>query len=155
MGFLIVAFTPIVPLLLHTYDIDNEYVIKAIIGVISLICGYGMIWGLYKKENQVKEKKEGKMHVRIITLLIGITIIALAWFTDLPLMVAEYTGLSDTFTHDGETLKGGLGLRLFTTVFTATGVFMVKYSFYRRKEEPQRIDEYRYMEMLNDRRPGW
>ena len=40
VGFLIIAFTPIAPLMLHTYDINDVYIVKAFVGVFSLICGF-------------------------------------------------------------------------------------------------------------------
>jgi len=77
-SFLIIAFTPIVPLFLYYYDINNVYIIKAVIGLLSLLCGYGIIWGLFKKEGEIKQKKEGKIRIKPILAIAGIIIICIA-----------------------------------------------------------------------------
>ena len=71
-GFIIIAFTSIVPVMLHQYGIDNAFVVRAAVGVSSLICGYAVLWGFFKKENQIKQKKEGKRHLRPIMLIAGV-----------------------------------------------------------------------------------
>ncbi len=153
-GFIIIAFTSIVPVMLHQYGIDNAFVVRAAVGVSSLICGYAVLWGFFKKENQIKQKKEGKRHLRPIMLIAGVIFVALAWFTDVPLWIADYTGLSQTFTYSGEILQGGLGLRLSTSALTAVGVLFVRFSTYREKEimTLQRPSEETYTAALENRR---
>ena len=133
VGFLIIALTTTIPVILHIYGIDDVFAIKASVGLLTMLCGYGILWGFFKKESPFKQKKEGKIQLRLIPFFIGLIIIAIAWFSDIPLFLADWTGLSQTFTYDGETLNGGLGTRLWTSFFTCIGVLLIKFSFYRHK----------------------
>jgi len=121
--------------MLHNYGIDSIFVIKAIIGILSLICGWGVIYGFFKKEQQFKPPKEGRIRIRVVMLLIGIGIVGLAWFSHLPLMLADWTGLSNTFDFGGETgLQGGIGTRIFTSILTALGIIICRFSIKREKQ---------------------
>lgn len=150
-GFCVVAFTPAVPLLLNTYDINNMYIIKATIGILSLVCGYGVVWSLFKKEDNDKPKREGAFHLRPIFLFAGVIIIIIAWFTDVSLWMADWSGLSNTFTYNNETLQGGIGTRIFVSAFTGLGVLLIRFSTYRDKERihAASADESKYSGMLN------
>ena len=133
VGFLLVAFTPIIPLMLHHYSIDNTYIVKASIGVVTLICGYGIYFGFFKKENLLGKSKEGKIRIRIVLLSFGVICICIAWFTGLPNWLADITGLSNTFVYGGELINGGLGTRIFVSFLTAIGIILIKMSIIRKK----------------------
>lgn len=134
-GFLIVAATPVIPLLLHNYDLDdNDYFVKAIVGVITLICGYGILWGFFKKENRMPKSKEGKLRIRMVLVILGVVFICLAWFTNLPNWIAENSGFETSFESDGEIIYGGLGTRIFVSALTAAGVVCLKFSTRREKQ---------------------
>lgn len=153
-GFLIVAFTPIVPIMLKTYDITNIYIIKATIGLLTLTCGWGVIWSLFRKENEVKTRKEGKLRFRPVLMVAGILLIGVAWFTDVPLWLSDWTGLSTTFSYNGETLNGGVGLRIWTSVLTGIGIVCLRFSTYREKQFTPKTDEGRYLQMLQGDESG-
>lgn len=150
VGFIFVAFTSVVPVMLHQYGIDNIYIVKAAIGFATLFFGYLVLWGLLKRENRIKIKKDGKRHLRPIVLIAGIVFVALAWFTDVPVWLADYTGLAQTFDYGGEILQGGIGLRVMVSALTGLGVLLVKFSVYREKDGSLgRDDEAKYYEMLD------
>ena len=132
-GFVLVAVTPVIPLLLHNYDLDNTYLTKAIVGIVTLICGYGILWGFLKKENKMPKSKEGRLQLHMILLIIGVVAIGLAWFTNLPNWLAVNSGLSETFESNGEIIYGGLGTRIFVSAITAIGVICLKFSIRREK----------------------
>ena len=150
VGFVIIALTPIVPLMLHTYDVDNIYITKAIIGILSLICGYGVVFGLFKKKDQIKQPKEGKLRIKPILLLVGIGIICLSWFTDIPMWCADWSGLSNTFTYNGDLLNGGIGTRIWVSIFTALGVLLIKLSIKRDDERLLGMEEEKRYSRYND-----
>lgn len=156
ISFCIIAFTPTVPVMLNHYDMNNIYVIKATIGVLTLLCGWGMLWGFIKDRKEEKPKKEGKLRIRPLFIIIGIIIIALSWFTALPLWLSNATGLETTFDFGADTgLEGGIGTRLFTSGLTAIGVLFIKFSTFRAdpKDDRPEVDEATYQKMLDgDRR---
>jgi len=132
MGFCVIAITPIIPLMCSSYGIDNIFMIKALIGLLSLVCGYAIVYGFFKRESLAPKTKEGKLTIRWILMLIGIGIVILAWFSNLPQMLAEYAGLASTFDY-GESigLQGGIGVRLFTSALTAAGIILCRISITR------------------------
>jgi len=133
VGFLLVAFTPVIPLLLHNYDVTNEYLIKASVGMASLVCGYGVLWGFFKSDNKIPKSKEGKVRIRLIFVFLGIICICLAWFTNLPNYLSDETGLDQTFESEGVTVYGGIGTRIFVSLITGIGVILIKFAVYREK----------------------
>jgi len=134
VGFAVIALTPIVPIMFQNYAVDNIYIIKAAIGFFSLMCGYAVIYGFFKKESPFPTKKEGKLRLMPIFMIAGVAIIALAWFSNLPQICSDYTGLAKTFSYGGETgLQGGIGVRVFTSILTAVGVLLCRFSFRREK----------------------
>jgi putative Mn2+ efflux pump MntP len=151
VSFAIVAFTPIVPVMLHHYGMDNIYVIKATIGFLTLLCGMGFVWGFFKKRGEEKKKKEGKLRFRPALIIAGVIVISLAWFTGLPLWLANVSGLETTFDFGTDTgLEGGIGTRLFTSGMTAVGVLLLKFSTFRAQPGHDRpaVDEVTYEKML-------
>ena len=149
-GFCVVAFTPAVPLLLNTYEVNNTYIVKAVIGILSLVCGYGVVWSLFKKEDNTKPKREGAFHLRPVFLFIGVIVIIVAWFTDVSLWLSDWSGLSQTFDYGGETLNGGIGTRIWVSFFTGLGVLFIRFSMYRDKERviQQPTDETKYHQLM-------
>lgn len=148
--FAIVSFTPVVPVTLHYYNIDNIFIIKAAIGMLCLLAGYIAIWGFFKSD-KAKQKKSGKLHSRPLMLIVGVIIIALSWFTAVPMHLADLTGLSQTFEFGDDTLTGGIGTRIFTSALTAFGVLMIRFGFYR-DQTIQRQTEAEYNQLLNSGR---
>lgn len=144
IGFLLVAFTSIVPVTLNSYEITNVFIVKATVGFLSLICGYMVVWGLFHSEHKVKQPREGKLRLRPLFLVVGIFLICVAWFTNIPLFIAEFTGLSNTFDYGGELLQGGIGTRIFVSIFTGFGVLFIRFAWYRRKEYSDHQTEQSY-----------
>ena len=132
MGFCVIAITPIIPLMCSSYGIDNIFMIKALIGLLSLVCGYAIVYGFFKRESLAPKTKEGELTIRWILMLIGIGIVILAWFSNLPQMLAEYAGLASTFDYGESTgLQGSIGVRLFTSALTAAGIILCRISITR------------------------
>lgn len=156
VGFVIVAFTPIVPLLLDSYGINNIYAVKAAIGLISLLCSYGLFWSLFRQSGEKKTKKDGKLHMRPIFLIAGIAVICIAWFTDVPLWISGWTGLNNIYTFQNEVMEGGLGTRLMVSLLTAAGVLLIRFSTFRDDPGYNRpaVDEGSYNNMLDNNQGG-
>ena len=70
-------------------------------------------------------------------LIAGIAVICIAWFTDVPLWLSNWSGLNEVFVFSNDIMEGGFGMRIFLSLFTAIGVLLIKYSTFRDKE---RID---------------
>ncbi len=148
LGFVLVSLTSVVPVTLHHYGVENIFIVKASIGFLSLICGYAIVWGLFYKEGRVKPQREGKLRIRPLLLIIGILLICTAWFSTIPLLLSDASGLSSTFEYGEELLQGGLGTRIFVSLFTATGVLLVRFSFYRKKSIEAPLKENEMSQML-------
>lgn len=145
IGFLIISFTPVIPLMLHNYGIDNVVAIKALVGIFSLICGYAVLYGFFKKEREDTSKREGKLKIRFVLLIVGVLIIILAWFSNIPVWLSNLTGLGETFDFGGETsINGGIGVRIFTSMLTAIGILLCKFSFKREKQVIAKIPQSEY-----------
>ena len=135
IGFLIISFTPVIPLMLHHYGIESMIAVKAFVGIFSLVCGYAIIYGFFKKERPDGSKKEGKIRIRMIMMMIGIIIILLAWFSNIPVWLSNISGLGETFDFGGETgISGGIGVRIFTSILTAVGILICRFSIKREKQ---------------------
>jgi len=129
---LIVAFTPFVPIMLESMGYNNIYVERACVGVLSLTCSWGFIWAVFKKDDIIKPKKEGKLHMAPIFLITGAALVVVAWFTDLPLWITQWTGTDSIVEFSNEVMTGGLMHRVFTSLLTSAGVLLIRYkAFYR------------------------
>jgi predicted nucleic acid-binding Zn ribbon protein len=134
VGFCVITLTPIVPLTLNNYGVESGAVVKTVIGILSMICGYAILHGFVFKGDNVKMKKEGRMRVRIGILMFGIIIIVLAWLSNIPTWLSDLTGLSDKFDWGNEIgIVGGVGVRIFTSLMSIIGVFLCKLSIKREK----------------------
>jgi len=157
LAFIIVALTPVVPISLYYYDINNIYITKAMVGLLTLFFGYGVIWALRgKKENTKIKDKDGKMHLRLPLLAIGLVAIGIAWFTTVPDIMASSAGLSNVFTYKGDELTGGIGVRIFTSMLTGIGILCIRFSTFRDKSDYQRpvVDEATYQKLLDKEEGG-
>lgn len=126
--FLIVAFTPIVSLFLEFYGITDIFIHKTAIGIIVLGSGWTFGRALLNKE---PKKKEGKLKLKPIFIIIGVALIAICWYTELPQILAEYTGTT-SFFEEQTTLP--VGVRLWTSFITLIGVLLIKLGVYHQKE---------------------
>lgn len=126
--FLIVAFTPIVSIFLEYYGITDIFIHKTVIGLIVLGAGWSFGKALLNKE---PVKKEGKLKVKPLLIIIGIALIAVCWYTELPQLIAEYTGTT-SFLEEQTSLP--VGVRLWTSLITLIGVFLIKLGIHRQKE---------------------
>ena len=137
--FLVVAFTPIVSLMLEHYGITDIFIHKTAIGLIILATGLVFGKTLFNKEDK---KKEGKLRYKPIMIAAGTILIGICWYTDLPQMIAEYTGTIELFE---ETTSLPVGVRLWTSLITLIGVLLIKFGIYRQKEvyvmNPQQKEE--------------
>ena len=134
--FLVVAFTPIVPLMLSNYGIEDILIIKTIIGVLTLAAGYVFASALFNRED--KEKK-GVLHLRLIPLIIGVIIIATSWYTGLPEWIADTTGTNAAMENGGAEELITVGVRIWTSVLTLGGITLIRFGIYR-KEEIQMVE---------------
>lgn len=151
---LVVAFTPFVPVMLETFGYNNIYVERACVGGLSLLCSWGFIWAVFRKDDIIKPKKEGKLHLKPGFLVAGAALVAIAWFTDLPLWIAQWTGTDTIVEFSNEVMTGGLMHRVFTSMLTASGVLLIRYkSFYREDnivaEKSPAERELTYRKLLN------
>jgi len=154
IAFLFIAFTPVVPVMLNHYGMNNIFLVKAVIGMLTLVCGWGMMWGFFKKQGEEKTKKDGKIRVKPVFLFIGVLIISLSWFTGLPSWLSNISGLETTFDFGTDTgLEGGIGTRIFTSLLTAVGVLFIKFSLRRMNSalEGERNDGMMYAKLAGDR----
>ena len=137
--FLVVAFTPIVSLMLEYYNITDIFIHKTAVGLIVL--GAGWIFGkaLFNKEDQ---KKEGKLKYKPILIIAGVALIAICWYTELPQMLADYTGTTSLFD---DTTSLPIGVRLWTSLISLIGILLIKFGIYHQKEvyvmNPQKREE--------------
>jgi O-antigen/teichoic acid export membrane protein len=128
--FLVIAFTPIVPVMLHYYGNDNVWLAKTLIGLITLGAGMTFAKALFNKEEQ---KKEGKLRIKLVPIIAGAVVIALSWYTGLPEMLADWTGTSQAIEENAAEFVT-VGIRLWTSVLTIIGVFLIRFGFTRQKE---------------------
>ena len=152
--FVIFAFTPVIPLLLDTYEIDNTFADRAAVGLATLLCSIGFAWSVFSNPEKRAQKKqmEGKTHIKMYLIFIGIALIAIAWFTNIPLWLSEMTGLDTIFTYSNDTMEGGVGTRVMTSVFTGIGVLCFRFSTFKEKDSPfEPLAEYRYQKMMDDK----
>jgi hypothetical protein len=126
--FLIVAFTPIVSIFLEYYGITDIFIHKTAIGLIVLGAGWTFGKALLNRE---PAKKEGKLKFKPILIIIGIALVAICWYTELPQLIAEYTGTT-SFLDEQTSLP--VGVRLWTSLITLIGVFLIKLGIYHQKE---------------------
>lgn len=156
--FLVFAITPVIPILLDSYGINNTFADRAAVGIVTLLCSVGFAWSLFSDPENKKEKnKDGKMHLRLYLVLIGFGLILIAWFTNIPLWLSDMLGMNNIFTFSNEVMEGGLGTRLMTSVFTSVGVICFRFSTFRDKEDYLRpsVDENQYNQMMKkEREPG-
>ncbi len=156
--FLIFAITPVIPILLESYDITNTFAVRAAVGIATLLCSVGFAWSLFSDPEKKNEKnKDGKLHLRLPLVIIGLALILIAWFTNIPLWLSEMSGLDNMFEFGNEIMEGGLGTRLMTSVFTSIGVICFRFSTFREKDDNFRpsVDEHKYNQMVeNNRNPG-
>jgi hypothetical protein len=155
IGFAIITFTPVIPLMLNNYGIDNIIYIKAVIGMLSLACGYAIAYGFLFKSDKPPSSKEGKLKVNLILMIIGLILITLAWISNLPQMLADFSGLGETFDFgDDLGMPGGLGVRIFTSLLTVIGVLLIKLSMKRETHVVARLPDsektYAYMSHRGD-----
>jgi amino acid transporter len=127
--FLVVAFTPIVPLMLGYYGIDNIFIVKTCIGIIVLGAGWMFGTALFNKDDI--KKKEGKLKYKPFMILVGIALIALSWYTSVPEMLSEYTGTSEIVQ---ENIILPVGIRIWTSILSLIGIIFIKLGIYRQKE---------------------
>jgi amino acid transporter len=126
--FLIVAFTPIVSIFLEFYGITEIFIHKTVVGLIVLASGWTFGKALLNRE---PKRKEGKLKLKPIFIIIGIVLIAICWYTELPTMIAEATG-TNSLLEEQTTLP--VGVRLWTSLITLVGVFLIKLGIYHQKE---------------------
>ena len=132
--FLLVAFTPIVSLMLQYYGVTDAFLVKTVIGLLTLGCGYFFVSAILNRD---KKPKEGERAYRVIPLLIGAALIMLAWYTDLPSWLAEITGTNHYLATEVKELVP-IGTRIWVSVLTLLGIVLIKVGFYRTKEEDQK-----------------
>ena len=128
--FLVVAFTPVVPVMLHYYNIENMWIAKTLIGLITLGAGLTFSKALFNKEEQ---KKEGKLRIKLLPVIIGCVLIALSWYTGLAELLADWTGTNQVIEENAAEFVT-VGIRLWTSVLTILGVFIIRFGFSRQKE---------------------
>ena len=128
--FLVVAFTPVVPVMLHYYGIDNVWAAKTLIGLITLGAGLSFAKAVFNKEDQ---KKEGKLRIKLVPVIIGGILIAVSWYTGLPELLAEWTGTSEVIEENAAEFVT-VGIRLWTSLLTMLGVFIIRFGISRQKE---------------------
>lgn len=126
--FLIVAFTPIVSIMLEHYGITDIFIHKTVIGLIVLAAGWSFIRALLNKE---PVKKDGKLKLKPLFIIAGVALVAICWYTDLPQILAEYTGTTSFFE---EQTSLPVGVRLWTSLITLIGVLLIKLGIYHQKE---------------------
>ena len=128
--FLVVAFTPIVPLMLSHYGYGNELFARTVIGLLTLAAGYAFAVALLNRE---KKERDGSMHLRIIPLLAGVAVVLLAWYTDLPKYLADWTGTTKYLADTSGALVP-MAVRLWVSILTWMGVLVAKFGIYWQEE---------------------
>jgi hypothetical protein len=128
--FLVVAFTPIVPLMLTHYGYGNELIARTVIGLLTLGAGYAFAVALLNRE---PKERDGSIHFRIIPMLAGIAVVLLAWYTDLPKYLADWTGTANYFKDTAEALVP-VAVRLWVSILTWIGVIVAKFGIYWQEE---------------------
>ena len=129
--FLLVAFTPIVSLMLTHYGVTDAFAIKTVIGLLTLACGYFFVSALLNRE---REPKEGERGYRLVPLFVGLAIIMITWYTDLPLWLADWSGVNHYLAGGAKELVP-IGTRIWVSILTLIGILLIKLGFYRTKEE--------------------
>ena len=129
--FLLVAFTPIVSLMLTNYGVTDAFVVKTFIGLITLGCGYFFVTALLNREKKIKE---GRLAYRIVPMIAGVALIMLAWYTDLPSWISDATGTNGYLAGSVQELVP-VGTRIWVSIFTFLGVLLIKIGIYRKTEE--------------------
>jgi hypothetical protein len=123
--------------MLGHYGINDAFIIKTVIGLLTLCCGYFFVSALLNRE---KKPKEGVRSLRMVPLLIGAGLILITWYTDLPAYVSSLTG-TDRFLAGNLKELVPIGTRIWVTVLTLSGVLLIKLGFYREdisKKEKKR-----------------
>ena len=128
--FLAVAFTPLVPLMLEYYGETNIYIAKTIVGLLTLGAGFAFASALLNKE---PKPKEGRLNIKVVPIVAGAAIVAIAWYTDLPQWIADWTGTTSIIGEAYNDLISA-GVRIWTSVLTLIGVFIIKLGIRRKKE---------------------
>jgi amino acid transporter len=128
--FLIVAFTPIVPVMLHYYGIQDIWVAKTCIGLITLVAGITFVKALLNRE---KQNKDGKFQFKLIFVIIGCAVILVSWYTILPEYLADLTGTSQFIGENNEEFLP-VGIRVWTSLLTLMGVLIIKLGIERQTE---------------------
>ena len=83
--------------------------------------------------NREPKERDGSIHFRIIPMLAGVAIVLLAWYTDLPKYLADWTGTTNYFKDTAEALVP-VAVRLWVSILTWIGVLVAKFGVYWQEE---------------------
>jgi len=127
--FLTVSFTPIVPLMLQHYGISDIFIIRTVIGLLTLAAGWMFAGAIINSEKE----REGTVHFRLILLIVGVAIVLLAWYTDLSKWVSDFTGTTKYLQETNPVLID-VGHRIWVSLLTLIGVILIKFGVYWQEE---------------------